>query len=500
MKRDAALVQKRGTGAAAGRCSSVDTFHPPPLGAGVVWVPGLEPLLEPGAGLVDVVEIEPQTLWYYLPHGRPRYRMQEAAVEYLTSLGRPILVHGVGGAVGGTCSPPADFVATLAATIERLGAPWASEHLSYTHARFGKTKEFAGFMLPPLQTTAGVAAAASTIRRVASQLAVPFAVETPVNYLKPRSGELSDGEFVAEVVRRAECGILLDLHNVWANEKNGRQPVSEFVDAIPLEHVWELHLGGGVERNGYWLDAHSGPVPDDVLNLAESIIPRLPHLGAVVFEILPPFIADVGLARVADQIALLRQLWRRTRGPREQVGGVHSTAAGPPRSSIDKRDHIAPSDWERCLAALAIGRPASGALADELREDRGVSLIRELSANVRAGNIVEMMGMTAKLLIAYAGTAHLGGVIADYSRETPPCLFASEEAYSFANYLCERSCHVPYLREIVAFDIAKIDAVVSGETRTVVFSREPHRVLEAVSAGTMPGNPAQGTFLVDVSP
>src|SRR5882672_3869845 len=72
-----------------------------PLGVGVVWVPGLEPLLEPGMGLIDVVEIEPQQYWDFHPGAARPYRMQEAVLSYLNGLEQPLIVHGVGGAAGG---------------------------------------------------------------------------------------------------------------------------------------------------------------------------------------------------------------------------------------------------------------------------------------------------------------------------------------------------------------------------------------------------------------
>ena len=64
----------------------------------------------------------------------------------------------------------------------------------------------------------------------------------------------------AAVAECADCGILLDLHNLFANGVNGRQSVEEFIAQLPLERVWEIHVAGGVELDGYWLDAHSGGV------------------------------------------------------------------------------------------------------------------------------------------------------------------------------------------------------------------------------------------------
>lgn len=60
------------------------------------------------------------------------------------------------------------------------------------------------------------------------------------------------------VVESADCGLLLDLHDLFANALNGRQSLDEFLDLAPLDRVWEVHLAGGMEVDGFWLDAHSG--------------------------------------------------------------------------------------------------------------------------------------------------------------------------------------------------------------------------------------------------
>jgi uncharacterized protein (UPF0276 family) len=66
---------------------------------------------------------------------------------------------------------------------------------------------------------------------------LPLAVETGVNYLRPRSDEIPDGEFVRALAETADCGILLDRHHVYCNQMNGRQTVEQFVGQIPLERV-----------------------------------------------------------------------------------------------------------------------------------------------------------------------------------------------------------------------------------------------------------------------
>ena len=102
-----------------------------------------------------------------------------------------------------------------------------------------------GFLLPPLQTEQGPRAAARTIRQTGAALDLPLAVETGINYLRQQPWELSDGAFVARVSELADCDILLDLHNLWTNARNGRQCVADFLAEIPPQRIREIHLAGG---------------------------------------------------------------------------------------------------------------------------------------------------------------------------------------------------------------------------------------------------------------
>src|SRR3546814_3192135 len=107
------------------------------------------------------------------------------------------------------------------------------------------------------------------------------------------------------------------MHKLWCNQLNGRQPVDDVLATLPLERVWEIHLAGGDAVDGYWLDAHSGLVPDPLMELCRTWFPRLPNLKAVIFEIIPDYLAskDMGLDVLLAQLEAIRVLWN-VRGSR----------------------------------------------------------------------------------------------------------------------------------------------------------------------------------------
>ncbi len=285
-------------------------MKPPVYGVGLTFSSGVDPLLHEDASLVDVVEVEPETLWIpSLPGGVP-YRVDEASLQRLVECPQPKLTHAVAFPVGGSRPPDAEHIPPLLHTLTALQPGWTSAHLAFNQVGISGTSGYStSFLLPPLQTPAGVRAAVESIRSVSSLLPFPFAVETGVNYLKPRGGEMDDGAFLAEVTTAADCGILLDLHNLWANARNGRQSVEAFLDQIPLERVWEIHLAGGFEHRNYWVDSHSGAIPPEVRELCQKVLPRLPNLGALIFEIFPSYVPLAGLDRVREQLRWMHQTW-----------------------------------------------------------------------------------------------------------------------------------------------------------------------------------------------
>ena len=270
-------------------------------GAGVVWWPELDLLCRPGEGLVHVTEAEPEAFW--LPRTSSSEAFKSRLPAALGHLPGPKLFHCVGAPFGGTVAEPAPHLEALSGDIAALQPSWISDHLSFNRYTVPQTDGeeravLTGFFLPPAQCRRGVLQAADHIRRRRAATGVPVAFENSVSYLPPRRGEMSDGDFVAEVAEAADCGILLDLHNVLCNARNGRQSLEAFCDAIPLDRVWEIHLAGGVSERGFWLDAHSGLVEPVLMDLMADLVPRLPALGAIIFEIMPEFIPATGLTAI----------------------------------------------------------------------------------------------------------------------------------------------------------------------------------------------------------
>ena len=470
----------------------------PEIGVGVVYAPGLEPWLEAGADLVQVIEIEPQSFWVKARTPGAGYRLHRDAMACFGRYRQPKLIHGVGFPVGGSAPTDFDHLAPLVTTVEALAPPWVSEHLSFNRARRAGVEFNTGFLLPPLQTAEGVEQAAANIRRLKSALPVPFAFETGVNYLQPIPGEMSDGAFFRAIAESADCGIVLDLHNLWANERNGRRSVRDVVAEMPLERVWEVHLAGGEIFGGYWMDAHSSFTPTALWELAAEIVPRLPRLKALIFELMPHYInaRGLGVEGFLDQLERMQALW----DCRGRTAGMSDTPSPIACAEPARGELPTPATWEDTLGGLVISDRPAHTVEAPVRNDPGVEVLRHLVGTMRGGMAVTVLTLTCRLLMLELGEKRFSALLEAFWRSVPPEPFASEEAMNLAAYLRVHASAVPYLNEVIAFELATQQMLIDGTAPAVRFSCDPLPLLTALGNGRRPERFTEGEFELVLEP
>ncbi len=292
------------------------TFQPPRLGPGAIYLRSLDGLFRSYGDLIKVAEIEPQTLWTKGTAAGAEPRGARMERLHVAALPQRKLTHGVGYPIGGTICDQERHVGEFRLWNEQLGSPWTSEHLSILEVRERNGGQHAcGFLMPPLQTDRGVELAAENIRRRREALGLPFAFETGVNYFGARGCEMADGDFFRSVAEAADCGILLDLTNLWVNDRNGRAKLEDVLGKLPLERVWELHLAGMEFAEGHWLDAHSREIDPDLARIAGDLVGSLPNLGTIIFEIAPDRISPFGGTAFLREMEVLNRLWERSGQP-----------------------------------------------------------------------------------------------------------------------------------------------------------------------------------------
>jgi hypothetical protein len=310
--------------------------------------------------------------------------------------------------------------------------------------------------MPPRQTSAQIQVIADNIRRLQDSLGVPVAIENGVSYLNPRTDEIPDGEFIAMVAEAADCGLLLDLHNAYTNAINGRQPLDEFLRGLPLNRVWEIHLAGGIRQDGFWLDAHSGAVPDQLWPLIRDLPTKLASLQVVNFEIFPSFLTEYSIEEVAAELGLIRS-W---------ISGSFSVAPSPkddiqPKPlSLKHVSSISPvfdrgDAWEAVLTSIVTSREVvldntdALPLRQDLVNEAGLTLVGELVFSFRASMVVQVLKLSTSLLLNTVGPDVLRQMLGDAFLNNPPVLYAFLEAQAFAQHVQVRGWKIPYLKELL---------------------------------------------------
>jgi uncharacterized protein len=204
----------------------------------------------------------------YMGAGGPPHRYLSAIRErYKLSL------HGVGLSIGADRPLDEDHLQRLKQLIERYRPSLFSEHLAWSSHDTG----FLNDLLPVPYTPETLVRVADHIDQVQRTLGRQMLLENPSTYLAFAESTYSEIDFIAEVVRRTGCGLLLDVNNVYVASTNQQWDPFAYIDAYPLTHVEEIHLAGytrEADDKGWPLliDTHNRPVDDIVWDLYAHLI------------------------------------------------------------------------------------------------------------------------------------------------------------------------------------------------------------------------------------
>ena len=201
--------------------------------------------------------------------GRPLAQLRHLAADF------PVSVHGVGLSIGGEGRLDPDHLARLKHLCDWLQPASFSEHLAWsTH-----DSAFLNDLLPLPYTAATLSRVADHIEEVQEVLGRHMLLENPSSYLAFSESTWSETDFLAELARRTGCGLLLDVNNVFVSATNLGHAPQAYIDAFPLEHVGEIHLGGhdaDSDDHGapLLIDSHGRAVADPVWALLDHTLAR----------------------------------------------------------------------------------------------------------------------------------------------------------------------------------------------------------------------------------
>jgi uncharacterized protein (UPF0276 family) len=210
------------------------------------------------------LEIHPEN--YVQRGGRFRHALDAVRGRW------PIVTHGL--SMGFGASEPEDrgYMRALRAFLRDLSVPWHSEHLCFSSAGGVMVHD----LLPLPFTHEAVHVAAQRIGEARDQLELPIAVENISYYTQAGAAQMSELEFLLEVLERSDAKLLLDVNNVYVNARNHGFDPRAYIDRIPVDRVVQLHVAGHfVREDALILDTHGEPVCADVYDLLEYTLGKV---------------------------------------------------------------------------------------------------------------------------------------------------------------------------------------------------------------------------------
>lgn len=285
----------------------------PRLGVGLSFQGTLKDYVLGNLDDFDFLEIIPDTFWTdHGPEAEPRFEERSDGAAFLARVAgrRPIVGHSIGLSIGSAERFDRGHVEQIARWQGRHRFPWHSDHLSFNRLEHPSGHAMdVGFTMPVPYDEEVLDMIASRVEHVQSRVPVPFLLENNVYYFKIPAQEMTEAEFLNRLTARTGCGLLLDLHNVHVNATNHGFDPWELLGELDLTRVVEMHLGGGLTMDGMYLDAHSGPCPDEVWAMLREAAPRAPNLRGVVFEVFGNYFpGKVGPEVIRGELAKAREI------------------------------------------------------------------------------------------------------------------------------------------------------------------------------------------------
>lgn len=231
---------------------------------------------------------------YLVPGGKPLYYLDQIRAHY------PIVMHGVSLSLGSSDPLDYDYLLQLKNLAVRVEPVWISDHLCWTGINGVNVHD----LLPIPYTHQAVNHIVSRIQQIQDFLHQPILIENVSSYLTYKQSEMTEWEFILEIVKKAGCYILLDVNNVYVSSVNHQFNPMDYIFAMPSECVAQIHLAGHSNHGHYLIDTHDAPVTKPVWDLYAATIQRLGPVSTMIErdDHFPPFVDLLAEIKHAQEI------------------------------------------------------------------------------------------------------------------------------------------------------------------------------------------------------
>jgi uncharacterized protein (UPF0276 family) len=242
----------------------------PYLGHGIGLRTQHFPRILDGTARADWFEVISEN--FMIRGGRPLAVLERARAA------APIVLHGVSLSIGSTDPLNERYLDELRALAARFEPAWVSDHLCWGSVG----GRYAHDLLPLPYTEEALAHVVARVRRVQDRLGRRLLIENVSSYLEYRHSAMPEWEFLAAVAEQADCGILLDVNNVYVSATNHGFSAEAYLDGVPVGRVGQFHLAGHSDHGTHLLDTHDAPVPDPVWALYRRAVERFGRVSSLV--------------------------------------------------------------------------------------------------------------------------------------------------------------------------------------------------------------------------
>ena len=248
----------------------------------------------------EILSSEPNVDWfeiisenYMVSGGKPLYYLDQFKERY------PLVMHGVSMTIGTTDPLNMDYLKDLKKLAARIQPSWISDHLCWTSNGGHNTHD----LMPMPYNEESLKHVVSRLKRVQDYLGCQILLENASSYITYKESNMTEWDFLSEIAEEADCLLLLDVNNIYVSGFNHGFDPKTYIDRIPSERIWQIHLAGHENNQNYLIDTHDHPVIDDVWELYDY---ALSNIGAVSTMIerddhIPPLaelVAELDKARV----------------------------------------------------------------------------------------------------------------------------------------------------------------------------------------------------------
>ncbi len=191
----------------------------------------------------------------------------------------PIIPHGVELSIGTTGDIDYDYLKSLKKFLHEIKAPWWSDHLCFTGNDHNRLHD----LLPLPFSKEAVTHVANRVKKIQEFMEVPFLLENISSYFVLPGSEMTEAQFIAEVLEEADCGMLLDVNNVYVNSYNMKFDPIAYVDQLPIDRVVQIHIAGHRKVKSIIVDTHGAQIIQPVYDILAHVLQKT-DVKAILLE------------------------------------------------------------------------------------------------------------------------------------------------------------------------------------------------------------------------